>query len=556
MTMTLDDTVITETDTISEQRTRFLADQLDAAANHIELLTESLADVQLAREDAGWKRIGLDAEMQFTREGLRTSAQLCRALAITNPLLKRGISLRTAYIWGSGVQISARATGQNSKNEAEQDVDAVVQDFLEDTETVRVLIGASARIKNERTLATDGNLHCALWTSRATGRVRPRLIPFDEITRVITNPEDSTDRWFFLRTYTVQVTEPGTLPDTTRLRTETRRVLYPSIDYRPAARTDTYGGLPIEWDAPIAEMNVNGLDTWDFGIGDAFSVLPWARAYADQLTDFARLVKALSRFAFRTTNPTGRVAKKAAEAQRTAQAGLPIPGPNGSNAGATANLGPGQTLEAIPKTGATIDSGSGRPLAAMVAAGLDAPVTMLLADPGVTGARATAETLDQPTELMATMRRDEWSDYLRRILGYVIDMSAKAPGGQLRRGLVVRDRATGRERVDLAGDTDRTIEIVWPDLSKLSLKDLVDAIATADGTAKLPGVEIVKMLLNAFGVNDIDEILEKVTDENGDWIDPRMNAGMAEIDRFNNGTRGGTPRPTVEPDPVNDDTEQ
>jgi hypothetical protein len=492
--------------------------------------------------------------MQFSREGLRSSAQLCRALAISNPLLKRGISLRTAYIWGSGVQISARANGENRNNPAEQDVDAVIQDFLEDTESIRVLIGASARIRNERTLATDGNLHCALWTSRATGKVRPRLIPFDEISKVITNPEDATDRWFFLRVYTVQVTEPGTLPDTTRLRTETRRILYPSIDYRPATRPDTYGGLPIEWDAPIAEMNVNGLDTWDFGIGDAFSVLPWARAYADQLTDFARLVKALSRFAFRTSNPTGRTAQRAASAQRDAQLAAGVPGPNGSTAGATAHLGPGQTLEAIPKSGATIDSGSGRPLAAMVAAGLDVPVTMLLADPGVTGARATAETLDQPTELMASMRRDEWSDYLRRIFGYVIDMAAKAPGGKLRRGIVVRDRATGRERVELAGDTDRTIEIVWPDLSKLSLKDLVAAIVEADGTELLPPLEIVKMLLNAFGVRDIDEILDKVTDDDGNFLDPRMNAGQAELDRFARGQTGGNPRPPATPPaPADDD---
>lgn len=552
MTMTLDDTIITEAETVTEQRAQFLADQLDATVNQVEILTESLVDIQLAREDVGWKRVGLEAEMQFTREGLRTSAQLCRALAISNPLLKRGISLRTAYIWGSGVQISARATGENEKNPAEQDVDAVVQDFLDDDDTKRVLIGASARIRNERTLATDGNLHCALWTSRATGKVTPRLIPFDEISKVISNPEDSNERWFFLRSYTVQVSEPGTLRDTTRLRTETRRILYPSIDYRPPTRPATYGGLPIEWDAPIAEMNVNGLDTWDFGIGDAFSVLPWARAYADQLTDFARLVKALSRFAFRTTNPTSRVAKKAAEAQRTAQATPPLPAPNGSNAGATANLGPGQTLEAIPKTGATIDSGSGRPLAAMVAAGLDVPVTMLLSDPGVTGARATAETLDQPTELMATMRRDEWSDYLRRILSYVIDVAIRAPGGPLK-GTMIRDRAGARLRTVLAGDTDRTIEIVWPDLSKLSLKDLVSAIAEAHGTQLLPPLEIVKMLLNAFGVRDIDEILEKVTDDEGNFLDPRINAGVAELDRFNQGRSGGSPRPPAAPDSDEDE---
>ena len=526
---TLDDTpILVEAATVTEQRATFLADQLDAATSTIELLQESLADVELAREDAGWRRMSFEADVAFTREGLRTSAQLCRALAVTNPILKRGISLRTAYIWGSGVTINARATGKNDANEAEQDVDTVVQDFLADPDTLRVLTSAGAHLQNERTVATDGNLFTALWTNRATGKVRPRLIPFDEIVQVIANPEDRNERWFFLRQYVAQVVEDGTLPGTRRIRKETRRVLYPSIDFRPAVRPKSYDGIPVEWDAPVAELQVNGLDTWDFGIGDAFAVLPWVRAYADILTDWARLFKALSRFAFRTSNPSSRVAKQASAAQRTAAAGLPAPNGHNSSAGASVNLGPGQTLEAIPKTGAIIDSESGRPIAAMVAAGLDVPVTMLLSDPGVTGARAMGETLDKPTELMAKMRRDEWSDYLRRILGYVIDMSAKAPGGALKRARIIRDGS--RETIVLAGDTDRTIEVNWPDLSELSLKELVDAIVAADDTEKLPPLEIVKLLLAAFNIRDTDEILAKVTDEDGNWIDPSINAGQAAAD--------------------------
>lgn len=547
---THDDTpILLESETATAQRNTFLADQLEAASNTIEVLQESLAaNIELAREDAGWRRVGLEAEVAFTREGLRQSAQLCRALSISNPILKRTISLRTAYIWGSGVTITARANGSNLANPAEQDVDAVVQDFLTDRDTLRALTGAGAHIRNERTLATDGNLFCALWTDRSTGKVRPRLIAFDEVVDVITNPEDRAERWFFLRQYVALITEPGSLPNTQRVRRETRRVLYPSIDYRPTVRPATYAGMPIEWDAPVAELAVNGLDTWLFGIGDAFAALPWARAYAELLTDWARLFKALSRIAFRTTNPTSRAGRQATEAQRTAAANLPAPNGYNSNAGATVNLGPGQGLEAVPKTGAIIDSDSGRPIAAMVAAAMDVPVTMALSDPGVTGARAMGETLDKPTELMATMRRDEWADYLRRILDYVIDQSAKAPGGTLKRRRIVRDRASARETVELAGETDRTIEVTWPDLSELSLKDLVTAIATADGTEKLPPLEIVKLLLAAFNIRDTDAILAKVTDEDGNWVDPTLSAGQAELDRFNRGQSGGTPREQDPPD--------
>lgn len=537
--------------TISEQRAQFLTDQLDAASNQIEVLEEALIDIEMAREDAGWKRIGAYGEEQFTREGLRTSAQLCRVMAIGNPMLKRGLSLRTAYVWGSGVQIAARATGENDKNPAEQDVNTYLQKFLDDPETRRTLTGAQAHERNERTLGTDGNIFTALFTNRATGWVRPRLIPFDEIDRVICNPEDRLDRWYFLRQWTEQVAESGTLAGTVRYRKQTRRMLYPSIDYRPAVRPRAIDGVPIDWDAPIAELNVNALDTWDFGIGDAFAVLPWVKSYGDFLTDWAKLVKALSRFAFKATAPSKGTAQKAASAQAADARAVPPPrsGVDQSRAGATAHLGPGQNLEAIPKTGATIDSGSGRPLASMVAAGLDIPVTMLLGDPGVTGARATAETLDKPTELMATIRRDVWSDYLQRVCGYVIDQAAKAPAGPLKRAPIIRDPATGREVIALAGDTDRTVEVTWPDLSETSLEELMAAIVAADSTGKMPPLETLKAMLHALHTPDVDDIVKASTDEQGRWVDPQANTGQAAVDAFRRG--GGAP--TFD-DPPADDT--
>lgn len=525
-------TDVTETPALDPQAALHLHEQLTEAGHTIEVLTEALADIELSREDFGWRRIGFYGETQFTRAGLRNSAKLCRVMAVANPLLKRGLSLRSAYVWGEGVEIQARATGPTSKNTQQQDVNGYIQQVLDDPEWLRTLFGALARQRNERTLGTDGTFFLALITNRATGWVRPRTISSDEIDRVISNPEDKLDRWFFLREWTELVTEPGSAPDTTRQRRQTKRVLFPSIDYRPTTKPSTYGGLPIEWDSPVVELNVNDLDGWDFGIGDAFAVLPFVKAYTEFLTDWAKIVKALSRFAFRASAPTRTAAQRAAQTQAQAN---DVPPPRGDRVGATVHQGPGQTLEAIPKSGATIDSESGRPLAAMVAAGLEVPVTMLLGDPGVTGARATAETLDRPTELMAIMRRDVWTEFLRRVFDYVIDQAAKAPGGPLRRKSITRDKSTNREIVTLAGDTDRTIEIVWPDLTETPLKDMLAAIESADGMDKVPPLEILKLILHAFKIDDVDEILEQVTDAQGRFVAPEVTAGTVATDAFRNG---------------------
>jgi len=188
--------------------------------------------------------------------------------------------------------------------------------------------------------------------------------------------------------------------------------------------TETSREYEIAWDAPIYHVKVNALTGWQYGICDAYAAIPWARGYMEFLESWAVMINALSKIVWQ------RVAKSG---KRTATNSLreleKIPGiaPGGS-VYATDD----SKLGAVPKTGATIDSDSAKRLAAMVATALGIPVTMLLADPGQTGTRAVAETLDKPTELTMQGRQDVWREARRQILGYVIDQAVIAPRGLLR----------------------------------------------------------------------------------------------------------------------------
>ena len=153
---------------------------------------------------------------------------------------------------------------------------------------------------------------------------------------------------------------------------------YPALRYRPTTRPRFIDEHEVMWDAPVLHVSVNRLDGWKFGIGDAYASLSWARGYKDFLADWATLVKALSQFAFRASTKGSKAQKLRERIARRPTTTAPDGNPN--SVGATMVTGEDVTFEAIPKTGATIDSESGRPLAAMIAAGLDIPVTILLAD--------------------------------------------------------------------------------------------------------------------------------------------------------------------------------
>jgi hypothetical protein len=141
---------------------------------------------------------------------------------------------------------------------------------------------------------------------------------------------------------------------------------------------------------------------------------------------------------------------------------------------------PGTTLSLVSKSGAQIDADSHRPFATMVAAALEVPLTMLLGDPGITGARATAETLDQPTELMARLRRRSTRSCSATSPDYVIDQAVIAPRGPLR-GQVIKDG--DRLVVTLPEGDDRTVEVGWPEFDSTPLKDFVDGGRRGRGAA-------------------------------------------------------------------------
>ena len=480
----------------------------------VEVLTESVRDLSLQLEDRGWKRLGSDDEGTMTRESLVQAAQDGRALAVAHPLVRRGINLRTSYVHGQGgPQISVETD--------DTDVNAVVQQWWTAAENQNALTGPEARARLERSLSTDGNVFIASFTNPVDGRVTNRTIPFEQITRIITNPEDRGQVWFYERTYSKRAEAFSTTKQSVT-------VLYPDLAYAPASRPLSIQGMQVLWDQPVRHVKVNDLDGWEFGIGDTFSIAPYARGYRDFLNDWLKLMKSLSQFAWRGT-AEGKRAQRARQALARAQQGV---AGNDNSVGATYVSAPGEGLEAIPKTGATIDADSGRPILAMIAAGLDVPVTMLSTDPGVTGARATAETLDRPMMLSMKARQDVWTAVFIDLAEYRIEQAIRT--GTLP-GAVVRDPWTQTDHAELSGDRP-VIHCDWPDLSTASVDDAVKAIKDADATGKVPPLVIARLLLTALGVEDIDAVLEELTDDDGNWRDPYATAGQALVNAFQNGT--------------------
>jgi hypothetical protein len=468
--------------------------------------------------DPGWRVFAVLAEREFSAEGMVLLRQVCRLSAIANPMIKRGLGLRGFYVWGQGCQITARANGKNKDNPDEQDVQAVLAAHIADEGNQRAFWGQQAREENEHALGTDGEVVVTLHTKPLTGWVQVRTVLADEITEVICNPEDRGEPWFYRRVWALDGYDKAG-----NLRHGTAEVLYPDVDYKPAHQPATFAGVKIEWDTRVVHVPVNKPKGWLRGIPDAYAVINWARAYKEFLEQWAGLMRSLSKFAWKlTAEGKQRDQAKRAMAEATQARTRGGEEPVGSVAVTPLN----GNLEAIPKSGATLDSESGRPLAMQVAAGLHLPVTMLLGDPGQTGARATAETLDWPTELGMMSRRELWKWAQLRISRHVITESVRAPRGILK-GKIKRDPVTGREVVTLAGDTDDTVDVIWPPLDKQDPKAQIDAVVAAQGTNTIKPELVLRLLLDALGVREAEAILDEMLDDEGNFKWPSTGAAPA-----------------------------
>jgi hypothetical protein len=363
-------------------------------------LRESIADVQLALDNIGWSPLG--GEYGDMRElplsTIRDQTRVTRALAVINPLIKRGIAVRIAYIWGNGIKL-----------------DGLDETFAKHAGNKKYLLSEKAQMEMESCLATDGNFFLLVTKKSAKTQVdRLTRVPLWQITGTVSDPDNPEDVWFYRREWATTVTNVATEQETTSTNIE----YFPAIDYDTANGTPSqFKGKRVNWGSRIAAHSVNKQTGWKWGVPDILPVMFWAKAHKEFLESQATLVKAYSRFAWKVAAPTAANARAASTKVGTAPSIDPMTGqPQG--VGATAVTGQGTTISSVGRTGGSVDFEAGLPLAGYVAAGLSVPLTELTADAGNAN-RSSAETLSGSNEKVMKARQAEHKMFYEAIFAYL-----------------------------------------------------------------------------------------------------------------------------------------
>lgn len=472
-------------------------------------LRERIAELEFAAEDSEWLLLGTggDSHFEFSRRYITTLTRLARLTYLKNPIVGRGVRVKADYVFGRQVSIKAK----------DEDINAVIQAFLDDPRNQNEFTSQAARIEKERELQTDGNIFFVLIPHMQTGAVRIRSLDVDEITDIITNPDDRKEAWYYKREYTAQEYNF----DRGEYVTAKRTAYYRDWRYAPKAERKTIGEAPVIEGQYIYHIKVGGFSNWKFGISEIYSAIDWSKAYKTFLENWSTIVAAYARFAFKVTTTGGKPAVQAATKRLSTTASTTSGENNPKPTTASTFVSQeGTSIDPIRTAGATTSADDGRRLLLMVCAAFGLPETFF-GDVSV-GTLATAESLDRPTELMIANRQVLWIDIYHDILAYVLDQAVLAIDGPLRAFADISVNEYGDQVVIFDKDTiDTHIDIDFPGIVEVSTKDKIGAIvsgATFDG--KTPSIlndkrMLARMILQELGENDIDELIDAMYNEDG-----------------------------------------
>jgi len=524
--------------TLTRETTTMDADTLSA---QVEFLEERIAELEFMQDDAGWEDLSGESSSELSRDSLRRIIRTSQVMYLKNPLIDHGCAVISHYVFGQGLKVAGTAATNDR-----------VQAFLTTRGNKRVLFGKKAAVGADAQLSYEGNVFLALFGVRGEP-TEVRIIPTLQIVAgdIICNPEDDAEPWFYKRVWTRRtfVKASG--------ETRTRRSVdyYPALGYRPANRPKAIGRGEhqgeVHWDTPVLHISDGGLNGGRFGVPTTFSSLDWARAVTRDLSNYATIKHAMARFAW---SVTAKSRSSATTAKNRLASTVKVGSPQESNpppvTGAAWIGTEGNVLSPIKTAGMQPSPEEGRRVGLMVSAGMGVPETILYGNADV-GNLATAKTLDRPTELMMLARQGVWEEAYADLIAYDLER-AIADGRVPRRE---PDPAEpGRQRT-----TETGASVDFPAILERSAAERVEAVieaATLGGqtpAGTMPDDLLVRLLLLALDVDDIDEIIEEMfppgteaepDDDDTDAAAPTEASFTEALDAFRRELvrHGGTPR--------------
>jgi hypothetical protein len=368
----------------------------------------------------------------------------------------------------------------------------------------------------ERKLRVEGNAFLSFFTNLSTGRVQIRRLKVDEMQAIVYSDDDATEPRFYLREWTnSKGAQRRYYPDWNYVRAlRAQRELGTALGQTDTLRQEMLGQVAIDWDVPVLHRKVGGFSDMDFGVPEVYAALDWAKAYKEMLEDYKKTVKALAKWAMvlkKEGATQGQINAIQARLQSTLGTASSETNP-APVTGSTFISNDSVDLKALDVSKAAVDPEKFNRIMLMACAAMGTPSNFY--GDAASGNLASAKTLDRPTELMFRSRQNLWAEVFSDCCTFAIEAAALAPRSK-KVTSAGYDEDTGLMRIKADRKlAEIDIDMGFPPVLQQDVQSVVQSLVTGITLNGQPiqvmndGPTILRILLKALGIDEIDEVIE------------------------------------------------
>lgn len=464
--------------------------------SELRALREEMTVYKRELEDIGWINFSMDPnnQMGLYPGGFKKMIQNCRLYYYKNPLAALWLNLTTYFVFGEGISTP------KSENE---EIQKIINSFWDDPDNRIALTSFMAQQLLSNKIQYEGNLFFLLFDDEV-GNVKVRILNTLEVDEIISDPEDRMRPIFYK---VMQYDKTFDFAAGSYKSTANKFVYYPSIDnYDPSS----YGiaAEKLRLDARVYHVKINCDINDKFGVPELFRGIDWIKAHKDMAEDLATLIKALSQYAWKKKiKGTASQVSAIASALRSTTNLKNIQ----NTAGQMQVENEGVDLQSIDiKTGGVKVGTDGLRQMKLMVCAASGIYEHYFGDPS-TGNLATAKTMELPMVKKFASYQSLWSDVFSTIIMYQV--VKKMEIGELSVGKVIDDPKNKRRIVQMNDDSDKTIDTDFPPILEADIKEWADGLKTGKDSNLVSDETAATLFLMALNVNNIDEELEKISED-------------------------------------------
>jgi hypothetical protein len=451
---------------------------------------ESSNIIAYMMEEFGWNKVtdnSLLRPMKRTVNTIRNGIIRNQLKYSTDGYIKRGINLHTDFVFGKGIDIP--------KAKSEIIMEEVVKPFWRDPVNRRNYFSFMAQQRRHRETSLSGELNILLKIDPITSRVRLYPILPHEIIEVIPDKDEPGRPAFYQLRHTVREWDfqrnqwKGTVDMDLQIHRSYRYKIF------EASNDELSRGL-------VYHVGLNEFFDLMRGESDIHACYEESESARDIAQDGATLSRANAEIGYKMIIKKGgkTVKDDVMEYLKTRTDGAnPTPAPGSEW---VENDAVSREWMQSRDTGAQSREKDQRMMRMYGFAAMGFGEHYF--GDASTGNLATSTSMELPVIKMIEGEQKFWESVYHDLVNFQIDIAAV--------GGIISGEVVDREELEVETEENRLIDIDFPPITQKEIDRYVTAITGAESAALLPYKEAARLVMEAFGVNNIDEALDELTD--------------------------------------------